>query len=239
MANEIVPKDIVASLILNGDISKLDQTQRVQYVTGLCERLGVDPMTQPFKILRLGGKEVLYADKGCSQQLCQVYNISTEVTKKEKIEDVYVVTVRAKMGDRFTDEDGAVSLVGLKGEAMANALMKAVTKAKRRAVLALCGLGMLDETEVDTIPGVVKSEITMPKAIEAPSVVATDSAVTHVIDDPFEKAKKALGEKVFYKCLGIEGYAEVDEIPAEKRQQIIEVLKATYKAMKEKVNVKS
>ncbi len=41
---------------------------------------------------------------------------------------------------------------GLKGEARANAIMKCVTKAKRRVTLSICGLGMLDETEVDSIP---------------------------------------------------------------------------------------
>jgi hypothetical protein len=33
-----------------------------------------------------------------------------------------------------------------------NALMKAVTKAKRRLTLSICGLGMLDETEISSIP---------------------------------------------------------------------------------------
>jgi hypothetical protein len=32
-------------------------------------------------------------------------------------------------------------------------MMKAVTKAKRRVTLSICGLGMLDETEVDSVPG--------------------------------------------------------------------------------------
>ena len=31
-------------------------------------------------------------------------------------------------------------------------MMKAETKAKRRVTLSICGLGMLDETEVETIP---------------------------------------------------------------------------------------
>ena len=46
---------------------------------------------------------------------------------------------------------GAVPIAGLKGEEFANALMKAETKAKRRATLSICGLGVLDETEVETI----------------------------------------------------------------------------------------
>jgi hypothetical protein len=41
----------------------------------------------------------------------------------------------------------------LKGDALANALMRAETKAKRRVTLSLAGLGWLDETEIVTIPG--------------------------------------------------------------------------------------
>jgi hypothetical protein len=47
-----------------------------------------------------------------------------------------------------------VALGTLKGDALANALMKCETKAKRRVTLSLAGLGWLDETELETIPGV-------------------------------------------------------------------------------------
>ena len=40
--------------------------------------------------------------------------------------------------------------------------MKASTKAKRRAVLALLGLGMLDETEIETIPNAKKIDTLQP-----------------------------------------------------------------------------
>lgn len=161
MANELtVNSEIISSLVLKGDMSGLSSQQKVQYVMNMCDRLGLDPLTQPFKILKLQGKEVLYADKGCAQQLCKIYKISTEVTKREKIEDIYIVTVRASGADgRFTDEDGAVTIGNSKGDTLANAMMKAVTKAKRRAVLAFCGLGLLDETEVETIKGAVKADI--------------------------------------------------------------------------------
>jgi hypothetical protein len=149
----LINQEILANLILTGDVSKLNPTQRVQYITTLCDRVGVDPMTQPFKILVLNGRQVLYADKGCCQQLCEKHNISTEIVKKEMVDGVYVVTVRAKKGDRYTDEDGAVHVNGIKGADLANALMKAVTKSKRRAVLALMGLGMMDESELDTLHG--------------------------------------------------------------------------------------
>lgn len=51
-----------------------------------------------------------------------------------------------KSGKRYfqeaTDAQGNPVMVPLNGEALANALMRAETKAKRRATLALCGLGL-------------------------------------------------------------------------------------------------
>ena len=68
-------------------------------------------------------------------------------------EGVFIVTVKARNGKGRTDmAKGAVTITNLKGDALANAMMKAETKAKRRVTLSLCGLGLLDETEIETIP---------------------------------------------------------------------------------------
>ena len=37
--------------------------------------------------------------------------------------------------------------------------MKAETKAKRRVTLSICGLGILDESETDTMPGAVTVDV--------------------------------------------------------------------------------
>ena len=60
-----------------------------------------------------------------------------------------LVARRSVMEDEST---GAVTVGDLKGDALANALMKAETKAKRRVTLSIAGLGWLDETELDPIP---------------------------------------------------------------------------------------
>jgi hypothetical protein len=76
------------------------------------------------------------------------------ITNRERLDDLYIVTARAK--DRTGREDestGAVPLGNLKGDALCNALMKGETKAKRRVTLSIAGLGWLDETELATIPG--------------------------------------------------------------------------------------
>src|SRR6202008_2665643 len=71
-----------------------------------------------------------------------------------------------------------------KGEALGNALMKASTKAKRRATLSICGLGMLDETELETIPTAMPAHVDKDTGeVEAPLIpddlarAATDAAL--------------------------------------------------------------
>lgn len=208
MSNELraIDPGILSSLILKGDISGLNSTQRVQYVTNLCERIGLDVLTQPFQILKLQGKEVLYATKCCAQQLCKVYQISTEVTKREKIEDIYIVTVRATGKDgRFTDEDGAVTIGASKGDILCNAMMKAVTKAKRRAVLAYCGLGMLDETEIETIPKAVTIELPNPEEEAKIELDKKIQAMRRAIMD----IKVAIGDKAWAEVLTWHKVADV------------------------------
>lgn len=144
--------EIISTLIINGDLSKLNAQDKVTYYKLFCQRLGLDPLTQPFKILKLNGKEVLYCDRSGAQQLNKKHNVSHEVKSREKVDDLYVVTCRASIGNRFTDSIGAVTIKGLSGDNLANAIMKTETKAKRRATLDLLGLGLLDETETETIP---------------------------------------------------------------------------------------
>ena len=149
---------LIESLALRGDISMLKAVDKVAYYRAMCERLGLDPMSQPFLPLKLNGKEVLYAARSATDQLARLHNVTREVISREQISDVYIVKVRASLpSGRFEESIGAVSIGGLKGEALANALMKCETKSKRRSTLALLGLGMLDESEIETIA---------PRAIE-------------------------------------------------------------------------
>lgn len=145
--------DALEALIVGGDLSKLSAAQRVDYYRAFCEHLELNPVTRPFDYLSLGGKIVLYANKGCAEQLRAKRGISCRATKRETVGDVYLVEVEASHGDRVDFASGAVSVAGLKGEAHANAVMKAETKAKRRATLSICGLGMMDDSEVDSVPG--------------------------------------------------------------------------------------
>lgn len=149
----------MASLIAGGDCSRLAPAQRSAYYIARCEAAGLDPRAQPFQFVRLNGKEVLYATKGATDQLAGKHGIVCTIISQVTEHDLRTVTVRATAKDGRSQEDiGCVNVKGLSGEALANAYMKAVTKAKRRTILSLTGLGMLDETEIDTIPGAAPVE---------------------------------------------------------------------------------
>ncbi len=126
--------------------------QNPEYYTAVCRSLGLNPLTKPFEFLTLNGKLRLYALRDCADQLRRLHGISIYITNRERLGDIYVVTARAKDCTGREDEStGAVPLGNLKGDALANALMRAETKAKRRVTLSIAGLGWLDETELDTI----------------------------------------------------------------------------------------
>jgi hypothetical protein len=145
--------ETMQNLVAGGDCSRLSPAQKIAYYTARCEAAGLDPRAQPFAFVRLSGKEVLYAQKAASDQLAAKHGVRMTIVSQATEDGIRIVTVRAEAKDgRVTEEIGALPVGGLKGEALSNALMKTVTKAKRRAVLSLCGLGMLDETEVDSIP---------------------------------------------------------------------------------------
>lgn len=187
IATTSLAPDIIEKLVVKGDLSGLNQSEKVNYYNMICNRVGVDPAMQPFKLLKLQGKEVLYLDRSGAQQLNQLHSVSHSITSREHIPDagVYQVTSRATLPNgRHTESIGAVNIQGLKGEQYANAIMKAETKAKRRATLDLLGLGMLDETEVETIPDAkpIDLKITDP-APDAPEFTADSEQYRRVTTD--------------------------------------------------------
>lgn len=148
----------IERVLIAGDLAKLSPEQRVIYYNNVCKSLGINPLTKPFAYIKLNGNNsplTLYALKGCTDQLRAVNGISVTIINREIVGDIYTVTARATCNGRTDEDEGSLCIKGKRGEDLANAYMKALTKAKRRVTLSLVGLGMLDETEVETIPGAV------------------------------------------------------------------------------------
>ena len=146
--------DIMESVLIKGDLARLTPQERVAYYNAVCKSIGVNPLTQPLAYMNLQGKLSLYAKRDCADQLRRLRNVSIEIVSQGLNDDLYSVHVQATDGTGRKDEDlGVVPLpANVKGEFRANMILKAVTKAKRRVTLSICGLGFLDETEVDDIP---------------------------------------------------------------------------------------
>ncbi len=144
---------IISSIVLRGDLSGLNELEKVKYYNMFCESLGLNSVTKPFDIISLSGKQVLYAKKECTEQLRKINGVSIIELKKTFDNGLYIVEAKAQDKTGKIDiSTGAVSIMNLKGDGLANAIMKAETKAKRRVTLSICGLGILDETELETIP---------------------------------------------------------------------------------------
>jgi hypothetical protein len=144
--------DAIEQVLVAGDLSKLSPSQRVAYYHATCKSLGLNPLTKPFDYITLSGKLTFYAKRDCTDQLRRIHGVSVSFTSRERVDDVYVVTARATMpGGRSDESTGVVALGNARGENLANAMMKAETKAKRRVTLSIVGLGILDESEIDSV----------------------------------------------------------------------------------------
>jgi len=190
----------VERVVIENDLSKLSPEERLQYYIQTCDALGLTWQTKPFSYLQLNGKLTLYATRDCTDQLRKIHGVSIDHLERERMDDIYVVTATARTADGRTDSSvGAVPISNLKGEQLANALMKCETKAKRRVTLSICGLGMTDETEVASIPGatIVEPDALPAQTHTAPRETAPGPEVAPTLPSepaaatPYERAKDA------------------------------------------------
>lgn len=210
------------SIVLRGDLSGLNEGQKRDYYLYRCRQVGLDPAAKPFDLLTLNGKQILYANAGATQQLCAIHKLSTQITHRERIDGIYVVSVRCTGADgRVSENQGAVDVSSLSGERLANALLKATTKAIRRAVLSHAGLGMLDETEVETIPEARRDAIVVtedPKAIEVEPI--PDEGIVFMVPGAKEAYDKFPNEEEW-----VDGFLQmVDKIGDSQKFSIVDKL---------------
>ena len=175
MPNEIaktaVSSELMEKVLVTGDLSKLTPGERLNYYKAVCDSVGLNPLTRPFDYITLNGRLTLYARKDATDQLRKKHGVSVTLLDKELVNDAYAVTAYGKNQEGREDvATGIVFIGGLKGDAVANAMMKAETKAKRRLTLSLCGLGFLDESEAETIPNAKAVVVTETGEIVTPPV---------------------------------------------------------------------
>jgi hypothetical protein len=174
-AQSILDATAVELALVGGDLKNLNAEQRVLLYIETCKSLAINHLTKPFDYLELNGKLVLYPNRACTDQLRKTNKVSLHIVSQDVADGVLTIHVRASLPDGRTDEDiGTVAFIyprrhrnfktkqwedhpkagkPLENEDRANAVLKALTKAKRRATLSICGLGWADESEIESTPG--------------------------------------------------------------------------------------
>jgi hypothetical protein len=148
----------IEMVLMQGDLAKLSSQQRVTYYNRVCESVGLNPLTRPFEYVEFQGKLRFYVRRDATDQLRKIHCISIKLVSQETDPNgIRRVVAQATTPNGRTDEDmGALHVAAMKGQDLANGEMKAITKAKRRVTLSICGLSFLDESEVDDMPGARK-----------------------------------------------------------------------------------
>ena len=202
--------------LISNDLGALGPEERLAYMRKICESVGINHLTQPFQYIRLNGKLTLYATKGCTDQLRAIKGVSIEIVENTVQDDQIYVHVRATVPDERhpsglrTDEDiGVVKMRG--GENGINDRMKAITKAKRRITLSICGLGMLDESEIETIPKERVERIEAPPEVKAVLMPPKKEKKTKKEPKPAKARTAAANKKEFAKAVSSFEKAEVAE----------------------------
>lgn len=151
--DQLTDRDAQA-LLFGGDLGKLPPHVQTAYALYRCRLLDLDPMSRPFDlIVTKQGKTILYANRSCTDQLRDRRGI-TEVERIVE-RDGDILTIWLKGRDAHGREEwncGSVFIGTMKGEELALSTMKCMTKAKRRLVLSMSGSGLMDETEVESVP---------------------------------------------------------------------------------------
>lgn len=160
--------EAIEKVLIQGDLSALTPEQRLEYYRAVCKSLGLNALTRPFSYIAFKETEnslprlALYATRDCGDQLRKLHGVAVTKSERSMDEDFVTVSVEVRNREGRTDTGtGVVSLMKwnermkawarLERRDLANAIMKAETKAKRRATLSVCGLGFLDESELDTM----------------------------------------------------------------------------------------
>jgi hypothetical protein len=143
-------------LAAQGDLSVLGFDELNVYLNYLIDKYGLDRASAPIRLIRDKdtGKLLPYATKAATDQIRLNNGISVVEQNMQFSPTGDAVIVTVKVVDRTGRMDidtGSVLLTGAIGEEYSNKIMACVTKAKRRATLAISGISILDEIEVQSM----------------------------------------------------------------------------------------
>jgi hypothetical protein len=193
-----------------GDLSTLPEPEHDRVLVKMCAHYGLDPVLRPFCIIPAQGKKIWYATKTSTDMVASrdkltrkfkerridkdlmICEIIMEITDGHRIEEgTAVVTIGEFVRDPKT---GAIGEQMMRGEALANAMMRCETKAKRRATLAW--FGMPDGTggeDIDLAPQAKAAKVTATETIETTATLPAEGEAESTPANAAAPAKKKPG----------------------------------------------
>jgi hypothetical protein len=159
------------------DLFNLNDEQRAQYAADASEYFGLPRELNALDFITMDDgtglrKLVLYARKGTADLLRDIHGISiVSLTPCHTADFAAFVAVGTNKIGRQEIAIGACSIVGLKGDRLASAVMTAQTRADRRLTLQFVGGGLLDESEVNsTVADIRSSAASLAQLSGSPTV---------------------------------------------------------------------
>lgn len=183
------------------DTTSLSRDDRAALLVGLARKLGLNPLSGAVMFLKTNGRETLYVTKQGTDQIAARERLKRETIRGPEIvamegKKLVLCQVRASHPDGRSEVSTATMLLA----DVVNDLMKCETKAKRRATLSVCGLGLLAEDEIETIPGAQSVPFEAPRTVplslaplgvEAPAVTRSQVAAVAPVE-PIAEPSQAL-----------------------------------------------
>jgi hypothetical protein len=195
-------------LVIQHDLSQLNQEQIDAYLREVSEFIGLDPDLNGLDTIWMvnesgpGQSRVVYARRGTAEILRnnRGIDVSSLTDKMVKGSIVFTAIGKDKTG-RQEIATGSKNIENLNGKALDDGIMTASTRALRRLTMQFTSLGILDESEVKAIVGDTNNPASNAQPIGAPIVfpppqVAPNNApgkdVTKPLSDPDRKVDQQL-----------------------------------------------
>src|SRR6202142_1733401 len=184
-----------------GDLEHLNEDQRREYVLAACEHLNVPPEQGLISLTYMDsgdGKRnlVLYIHRGATDIIRG--NLGIDIDSMDEINGPGYVGWKVRGHDKTGRHEiaiGTVSVDGLKGVAVANAVMASQTKSTRRMTLQFAGGGFLDISELgEKTTDIVNSAQSLAQIAAQPSVKPNVDAGKDITEVPkVEPLNSAVG----------------------------------------------
>lgn len=204
-------REIQEAIAIHGDYSKLTEEQRKFLLLYLCKIHGLDPSTRPFSYLKIADRRsgkirtVLYAHKAATDGIAKNLKLSDEYLKIHELPGGAIIYEVAVVDQEYLSSGGKAGVrkicvgsvpPGINGLDLANAHKKAETQAHRRAILAIACPGVLDESEVEDMPGEKIEEDTIrPAEKPKPAKLPKPSHEVGIPKSPLPKSVGAFSKK--------------------------------------------